>query len=504
MRDDLSVSGYGFSSGRIAATLEAMTELFIDGLWCAAEGEQVFESRNPATGAHLADVAQAGVGDVDRAVRAARRAFDETSWGASSNARNRARVLIDAAASLRARVNDLAEMETLDSGKLLADSVADMEEAAFQLEYYGGWATKIGGDVPVTPDNALSIVVQEPVGVCALITPWNYPLLMATQKVGPALAAGCTVVLKPAEQTSLTAVELGRALAEAGCPAGVFNLVTGLGPEAGAALVDHPGIDKVSFTGSTAVGTAIGRSAADRQVRVSLELGGKSPNIVMADADLERAVAGSCTGVFFNQGQVCSAGSRVLVHRSIHDELLDAMVAAASAITLGDPMDEVNTMGPLVSAIQRERVERYIEVGAADDGARLVHQGAVPASEVLLGGYFVPPTIFADVDNAMTIAREEIFGPVMSVIPFDDEVEAIRIANDSPYGLAASIWTSDIATSITMARAIRAGTVWINESQPAPSEVPWGGFKRSGVGRELGVAGLESFLETKHIYISLD
>ncbi len=478
-------------------------QLFIDGTWTDAGDGASFPTYDPTLGQPIADLAQASSADVDRAVRAARRRFDTADWSATSSTRDRAAILLDVARRIRADLERLAQLETRDSGKLLADSRDDIAEAAFQFEYYAGCALQMSGSVPSVPGAAMSIVLTEPVGVVGLITPWNYPLLMATQKVAPALAAGCTVVLKPAEQSSLTAIELAHILAEAGLPDGVFNLVTGTGTEAGAALVEHPEVDKISFTGSTAVGMGIARVAADRVARVGLELGGKSANIVLPDADLDAAFEGSARGVFFNMGQVCSAGSRVLVHRSIYDRSLEVMAQHAAAVRLGNPADEAVTMGPLVSSLQRERVERYLAVGMHDDAARLVYAGDRPTDPELAGGYFVPPVIFADVDNDMTIAREEIFGPVMAVIPFDDLDQAVAIANDSAYGLAAAVWTRDIATSLNVAKRLRAGTVWINDSQPAPSEVPWGGFKRSGLGRELGQAGFDAFCETKSVYINL-
>ncbi len=479
-------------------------QLFIDGAWTDATDGATLPTDDPTVGRPIAELAKASAADVGRAVTAARRRFDVGDWSSTSATRLRASILLEVARRIRADLERLARLETLDSGKLLADSRDDIDEAAFQFEYYAGCAMQMAGTVPSVPGNAMSIVLTEPVGVVGLITPWNYPLLMATQKVAPALAAGCTVVLKPAEQSSLTAIELARILAEAGVPDGAFNLVTGTGPEAGAALVEHPEIDKISFTGSTAVGMGIARVAADRVARVGLELGGKSANIVLPDADLDAALAGSARGVFFNMGQVCSAGSRVLVHRSIYDRSLEVLAGHAAAVRLGDPTDEHTTMGPLVSSVQRERVERYIDVGMHEDDARLVYTGNRPDDPALAGGHFVPPTIFADVDNDMTIARDEIFGPVMAVIPFDDLDQAIAIANDSAYGLAAAVWTRDVATSLTVAKRLRAGTIWVNDSQPAPSEVPWGGFKRSGVGRELGRAGFEAFCETKSVYLNLD
>ena len=339
-------------------------------------------------------------------------------------------------------------------------------------------------------------------GVCGLIVPWNYPILMACQKVAPALAAGCTVVLKPAEQTPLTALALGRLSVEAGLPAGVLNVLTGTGPDAGEALVTHRGVDKISFTGSKAVGQRIMRLCADDLKRVTLELGGKSPNIVFADADLAEAVPGTALGIFGNQGEVCSAGSRIFVQRPVYDEVLAGLVDEAKALKLGSGLDPDVTMGPLVSAAQQSRVEGYIGLGK-QQGAQLAFEGARPDDPALAGGFFVPPTVFETDSLDLTIAREEIFGPVATVVPFDEVDEVTRMANDTEYGLAAAIWTRDIGKAFAAAKAVRAGVVWINDSQPAPSEASWGGFKQSGIGRELGPYGLEAFLETKQIYVKL-
>lgn len=476
--------------------------MFIDGSWCDAAAGARFDTVDPATGEVLASVPAADATDVDRAVRAARRAFDDGTWGMAVPERTRARLLHRMADVVRERAEALAVLEVRDCGKPIADARADIEEVAFQLEYYAGWATKLSGEIPPVGPDALSLVVREPVGVCGLIVPWNYPLLMAVQKVAPALACGNTVVLKPAEQTPLTALELARIGAEAGLPAGVLNVVTGFGPDAGGPLLTHPMVDKISFTGSKDVGKLIMRTCADQLKRVTLELGGKSPNIVFADAPFPAAVAGTANGIFGNQGEVCSAGSRVFVEASVYDDTLAALADHAAGIRLGSGLDPATTMGPLVSAEQFERVRSYVDVGR-DEGATLAFAGTTPTDPALARGWFVAPTIFEARSNDLRIAREEIFGPVMTVLPFRDVDEVVRLANDTEYGLAAAIWTRDITKALRTARAVRAGVVWINDSQPAPSESLWGGYKQSGIGRELGRFALDAFTETKQIYVNL-
>jgi len=474
---------------------------FIDGKWVDAQDGTRFDVFNPATGEVIATAPDSKPADVDAAVAAARRTFDDGTWWPGTPARDRGRILLRAAEIVRREQERLASLESLDAGKPIGDARDDIAEVAFMFEYYGGWATKIAGESQHMDADAMFMIWKEPVGVAVGITPWNYPLMMAAQKVAPAIAAGCTFILKPPEQTPLTCLELPKILEEAGLPTGVLHVLTGFGETAGAPLTTHPGVDKVGFTGSKEVGKIIMRSGADTLKRVTLELGGKSPNIVFADADFDAAVEGSANGVFWNQGEICSAGTRVFVEKRIYDDAVNAMVDRATSLTLGDPASDATSMGPLISKEQQERVLRYLEIGASE--ARLAGQGSTPDDPKLASGYFVPPTIFADVDNSATIAREEIFGPVMSVIPFETPQDVLAMSNDNEYGLAAAIWTTDIKKAMRTAQAIRAGIVWINDTQPAPTEMPWGGYKQSGIGRELGKHGLDDFLEEKAVYLNL-
>jgi betaine-aldehyde dehydrogenase len=473
--------------------------MLIDGEWVAAASGRTLEVMDPATGKAMATVPDAQAGDVDRAVKAARRAFEE-GWR-DVTAQERGRILFRLAERVRARTKELAELETLNSGKPLAESEFDIADVATCLEYYGGLATKLHGEVLNVPDNAISLAMREPLGVAGQIIPWNYPLMMAAWKLGPALCAGCTTVIKPAEQTPLTLLALAKDFEECGLPKGVVNVITGFGESAGAPLVAHAEVDKIAFTGSAEVGKIIMRSAADTLKKVSLELGGKSPNIFFADADFEAAVDGALFGVFINQGEVCSAGSRVLVQRPIYKKMLDAMVAKAKTIKVGPGMDPASKMGPVVSKEQMERVMKYQQIGKGE--AKVALGGGRPSAAELQAGYFVEPTIFYDVDNSATIAREEIFGPVMSVIPFDDEADALRIANDTPYGLAAAVWSRDIFKCLRAVKKLQAGIVWVNHMQPTYVEAPWGGYKMSGIGRELGPWGAEEYLQVKQVYINL-
>jgi len=473
--------------------------MYINGEFAESRTGSWFPVVDPSTEEIIAEVPDAAEADIDAAVGAARAAFDSGTWP-QTTAQERGRLLFRLAERVRREAPLLAELEARNSGKPIVEAEFDINDTATCFEYYGGLATKVMGHVNPVPDNALSLSLREPVGVAAQIIPWNYPLLMAAWKLAPALAAGCTCVLKPAEQTPLTALELTGWLAEIGVPPGVVNVVTGFGETAGAPLVKHPGVDKVAFTGSSTVGKSILKSAAETVKRVTLELGGKSPNIFFADADFEAAIDGALFGVFINQGEVCSAGSRILVEKAIYSRFVEAMTEKAKKIKLGAPLDRSTKMGPLVSKEQYERVQSYVAVGKQE--AKLTAGGGRPAS--LPRGYYIEPTIFADVDNSARIAREEIFGPVAAVIPFSDEANAIRIANDSPYGLAAAVWSRDIFRAFRVVKALRAGIVWVNHMQPTYVEAPWGGYKQSGFGRELGPWGIEEYLETKQVHINLN
>ena len=474
-------------------------QMYVNGEWVASNSGKTFSVYDPSTEEVIAEVPDSNAKDVDRAVAAAKDAFENGPW-ASSTAQERGRVLFKLADAVRQNTAALAELEARNSGKPIVEAEYDMADVVTCFEYYGGLATKVSGHVNPVPDNALSLSLKEPVGVAGQIIPWNYPLLMAAWKLAPALAAGCTCVLKPAEQTPLTALELAKYFEPCGLPNGVVNIITGFGESAGAPLVQHPDVDKIAFTGSAAVGKQIVKMAADTVKRVTLELGGKSPNIFFADADFEAAVDGALFGVFINQGEVCSAGSRILVERSIYKKFVEAMAAKAKTIKLGPPLDRDTKMGPLVSREQYDRVRSYLEIGKQE--AKLASGGDRPKN--IDRGYYVEPTIFYDVDNSARIAREEIFGPVATVIPFEDEADAVKIANDTPYGLAAAVWTRDIFKAFRVVKKIRAGIVWVNHMQPTYVEAPWGGYKQSGFGRELGPWGIEEYLETKQVHINLN
>jgi len=474
--------------------------MVIDGESVEAQGGRTLDVFDPARDEVIGRVPDAAAADVDRAVKAARRAFD-SGWR-DTTAQERGRILFRLAQKVRDQLPRLAELETRNSGKPLVESEFDINDVATCFEYYGGLATKLHGEVLNVPDNAMSLALREPVGVAGQIIPWNYPLLMAAWKIAPALCAGCTTVIKPAEQTPLTLLELARLFEECGLPKGVVNVVTGFGESAGAAIVAHPEVDKIAFTGSVEVGKVIMRNAAETLKKVSLELGGKSPNIFFADSDFEAAVDGALFGVFINQGEVCSAGSRVLVERSIYKKMLDAMVEKARKIKLGPGLEKETKMGPLVSREQLERVTRYQEIGKKE--AKVAVGGGRPREAALQRGYFVEPTIFYDVSNSATIAREEIFGPVMAVIPFENEAEALRLANDTRYGLAAAVWSRDIFKCLRMVKRLEAGIVWVNHMQPTYVEAPWGGYKMSGIGRELGPWGAEEYLQVKQVHINLN
>jgi betaine-aldehyde dehydrogenase len=473
--------------------------MYINGEFVESASRKYFPVVDPSTEEVMAEVPEANEEDVNRAVAAARAAFDSGAWP-QSTAQERGRILFRLAERIRKEAAHLAELESRNSGKPIVEAEYDIADAATCFEYYGGMATKILGHVNPVPDNALSLSLREPIGVAAQIIPWNYPLLMAAWKLAPAIAAGCTCVLKPAEQTPLTALEFASYLTDAGLPPGVVNIITGFGEECGAPLVKHPDVNKVAFTGSAMVGKAIMKAAADTVKRVTLELGGKSPNIFFADADFESAIDGALFGVFINQGEVCSAGSRILVEKSIYPKFVEAMSAKAKTIRLGPPLERETKMGPLVSKDQFERVRSYQELGKKE--AKLAAGGGRSAS--LARGYYVEPTIFYDVDNSARIAQEEIFGPVAAVIPFSGEAEALRIANATPYGLAAAVWSRDIFKALRMVKALRAGIVWVNHMQPTYVEAPWGGYKQSGFGRELGPWGVEEYLETKQVHINLN
>src|SRR5437868_1574168 len=474
--------------------------LLVDGQWL--EGSKKFETINPATGEVLTQVAEASAQDVDRAVAAARKAFDDRSgaWRKMS-ASERGRLIWRLADLVEKNIDELAELETLDNGKPIFESrYVDMPMTADVLRYYAGWATKIHGETVNTFENAFTYTLREPVGVVGMIIPWNFPLLLASWKVGPALACGNTVVIKPAEQTPLTALRFGELALEAGMPAGVINILTG-GPEVGKAIVRHPGIDKIAFTGSTSVGKEIMRGTADTLKRVTLELGGKSPNIVFADADLDNAVKGAINGIFYGKGECCNAGSRLFVERKVRDEFLEKLLARAKKLQPADPLDPKSRLGAIVSQEQMQNVLGYIEAGKKE-GAKLIAGGnrvSVDGGK----GFFIEPTIFSEVSNDMKIAQEEIFGPVLATLTFEDVDEVVDLANRNPYGLAAAVWTRDINKANITARRLRAGLVWINTYGLMDAAMPFGGFKSSGFGRELGMHAIEHYTELKTVWLNM-
>jgi aldehyde dehydrogenase (NAD+) len=473
-------------------------KLWIGGAWTDSEGGRTFVTENPATEASLCEVASASAADVDRAVQAARTALHGV-W-ARTSARERGRLLWRLADAVEAHVDELALLETLDNGKPIFESrYVDVPGAIEALRYYAGWADKVHGTtLPVEGPFTLAYTLREPVGVIAAITPWNFPLIQAVWKIAPALACGNVVVHKPASYTPLTALRFAEIAAEVGIPEGVLNVVPGSGSEAGAALVAHPNVAKVSFTGSTEVGRDIMRGAADTIKRVTLELGGKSPNIVFADADLDAAAKGAYTGIFYGKGEVCAAGSRLFVEARVHDELMDKLVARTERLTPADPLNPKTRLGPLVSRKQREGVLRYVEEGRRE-GAKVACGGE--PTDVDGKGWFMQPTILDEVNNDMVVAREEIFGPVLAVIPFKNADEAVEMANASIYGLAAGVWTRDVGKAHDVARRLQAGTVWINQYNWYDSAAPFGGYKQSGFGRELGQEALEAYTEVKTVYV---
>ncbi len=485
----------------VAEFLSKPRKMLVNGKWVDSVSGKTFETYNPATGEVLATVAEGDRADIEQAVKAARRAFESGKWPEMSPSK-RGRLLWKLADLLEANLEEFAQLETLDNGKPLTIArVADVPLAIDMFRYMAGWATKVEGNtIPISSGGAkyFAYTLREPVGVVGQIIPWNFPLLMAAWKLAPALAVGCTVILKPAEQTPLTALRLGELAMEAGFPDGVFNVVPGFGETAGAALAAHPDVDKIAFTGSTEVGRLILQAAAGNLKKVSLELGGKSPNIIFPDADLSVAIPGSASGIFFNQGQCCCAGSRLFVHKSIFDEVVDGVAKVAKDFHVGPGFDAATNMGPLVSQEQLDRVCGYLDSGISE-GAKAVVGGKKKSG----AGYFVEPTVLVDTKPDMKVIKEEIFGPVVAAIPFSDPEEVLPTANNSIYGLAAAVWTRDIGKAHRTAAKLRAGTVWINCYNVFDAALPFGGYKQSGWGREMGHDALELYTETKAVCAQL-
>ena len=475
------------------------TDLFINNEYRPASGGKRFDVINPATEEVVGAVAEGDAADIDNAVGAARACFVSDAWQKLS-ARKRGAMLARAAEILASRQAEIARLESLQNGKPLFESNIDCAMAIETLRYYAGWCDKLTGETLPVEGPFFTYTLREPVGVVGAIVPWNFPLNLAMWKVAPALAAGCTVVLKPATETPLTALALGQVMLDAGLPAGALNVVSGGGRSAGMALVRHPDVDKISFTGSTEVGKTIMKEAADTVKRVTLELGGKSPNIIFADADLGAAVRGAQSGIFYGKGEVCAAGSRLLVERSVKDQVVEQLAERAKKLTPGDPFDKATRMGAIVSRKQQESVLGYIETGRKEGGTVVAGGNAVKVNGK---GYYVEATVFDGITPEMTIAREEIFGPVLAVLGFDDFDEAVHLANQSMYGLAAGIWTRDVSKAHRLARAVKAGTVWVNTYNIYDPVAPFGGYKQSGFGRDLGKIALDGYTESKTVWIGL-
>jgi acyl-CoA reductase-like NAD-dependent aldehyde dehydrogenase len=487
----------GVTSSAVLGFLRKPKQLLIGGKWVAAKSGKTFETINPSNEEVLALAAEGDKADVDEAVKVARKAYEEGKWS-KIGPHQRARYLLKIADLIEQNADELATLETLNNGMAISLARGMVAGAVDTFRYYAGWSTKIYGETNPSDPSMFNYTLREPVGVCGQIIPWNGPIAMLAWKVAPALACGNVSILKPAEQTPLTALRIGELILEAGVPEGVVNIITGFGETAGAAIATHPDIDKVAFTGSTEVGKIILQASAGNLKRVSLELGGKSPNVVFEDADLESAVATSVFGFTMLSGQVCCAGTRVFVQEDFHDRFADALTRYTSKVRAGDPLDPKTTVGPLVSKEQFDRVKGYLAIGK-NEGAKLTTGGDVTDGK----GYFVNPTVFTDVKNTMQIAREEIFGPVVSVIPFKDENDAVLQGNDTTYGLAAAVWTNDVSRAHKVARRLKAGTVWVNCYNVIDPISPFGGYKQSGIGRELGKHSVDLYTQIKSVYVKL-